>query len=502
LVKKKVEKPKREVTKRQLSQWQRQKRRQRIILGFGIFIIVAVLGIVGVGVYNKWYIAEYKPLHQTVIRVNDTEFDMDYYIKVLKIYGRGQSIDFLYYLADAVVKVIEENELVRQGAMELGISVSDAEVDEELKNRELPISREYRDIVRAELLISKLRDEHFEQQVPVSTEQRHVMAMFLESESQANEVRARLEGDESFADIVGELSLNDFSKDENGDLGRHPEDILTIRLGTSIPDEYAFSGEVGVLSQPLYDETMTKRVGYWLIKVLEREEVLEEEVLEEEVLEEEVLEEEVLEEEVLEEEVLEEEVLEEEVLEEEVLEEEVLEEEVLEEEVLEEEVLEEEVLEEESREAHVQAILLGSQEEALDVTARLEASEDFDKDFAELAGELSQHDASKESGGDLGWLAPGTMSSAFDGFAFDAEIELEMLSEPIRDDTVITKGGYWLLKVVDKDEDRQIEDDDRDLLKNKALNEWVSGLWDNAEIDDSYLDDEKKWWAIERAIGG
>jgi len=54
---------------------------------------------------------------------------------------------------------------------------------------------------------------------------------------------------------------------------------------------------------------------------------------------------------------------------------------------------------------------------------------------------------------------------------------------------------------VDKDEDRQLEDDDRDLLKGKLLNEWVSGLWDNAEIDDSYLDVEKKWWAIMQATG-
>jgi parvulin-like peptidyl-prolyl isomerase len=428
LAKKKVEKRRHEVTKRQLSQWQRQKRRQRIILGFGIFIIVAVLGIVGGG----WYINQYQPLHQTVIIVNDNEFDMNYYIKVLKIYGRGQSTDFLYYLADVLVKVIEENELVRQGAMELGISFSDAEVDEELMNRELPVSREYRDIVRAELLASKVRDEHFEQQMPISAEQRHVMAMLLESESQANEVIAQLEAsedfDKDFADLAGELSLEGISQNENGDLGWHPKDILTIRLGTSMPDEYAFSGEVGVLSEPLPDETITKGVGYWFIKVLEREE--------------------------------------------------------------------------ESGEAHVQAILLGSEEEALDVRARLEASEDFDKDFAELAGELSQHDASKESGGDLGWLAPGTMSSAFDEFAFDAEIELGMMSGPIRDDSVITKGGYWLLKVVDEDEARQIEDDDRGLLKNKALDEWVTGLWDNAEIDDSYLDNEKKWWAIERAIGG
>jgi len=427
LAKKKAKKPQREVTKRQLSHWQKQKRRQRIILGFGIFIVVAVLAIIGVGVYTKWYVPEYKPLREIVIRVNDTEFNMDYYVKMLRYYGEGQPSYYMSYIAGEVVRGIEQNELIKQGAMELGISVSDAAVDEELKNRDLPISREYGDLVRTELLVGKLLDEHFEQQVPVSAEQRHVMAMLLESESQATEVIAELEAGGDFAELAGELSLDDFSRDEKGDLGWHPEHILTALLGTSIPDEYAFSdegGEVGVLSQPIYDETVTKEIGYWLIDVLDRDE--------------------------------------------------------------------------ESEEAHVQAILLGSEEEAQSVTARLEAGEDF----AELATELSQHDASKESGGDLGWLVPATMSSAFDEFAFDAEIELGTLSEPIKDDTVTTKGGYWLLKVVDEDEDRQIDDDDRDLLKSKLLNEWVSGLWDEADIDDSYLDDEKIQWAIQRAVGG
>ena len=429
MVKKKVEKPHRDFTKRQLSQWQKQRRKQRIILGLGIFIIVAVLGIVGVGVYTKWYVAEYKPLRQTVIAVNDTEFNMDYYIKMLKIYGEGQPSYYMYYLANEVVTYIEQNELVRQGAMELGISVSGDEVDEKLKSLDLPLKQTYKDIIRAELLVGKLLDGYFEQQVLVSAEQRHIMAMLLESESQAIEVRARLEDSESFTDIAGELSVEGVSKNIEGDLGWHPRDILTALLGSLIPEEYAFESEVGVLSQPLYDETIAKEVGYWLIKVLERDE--------------------------------------------------------------------------ESGEAHIQAILLGSQEEAQDVRASLEASEDFDKDFADLAKELSQHDASKEDGGDLDWLAPGVMSSAFDEFAFNAEIELGTLSESIRDDTVITKGGYWLLEVVDEDEDRQIEDDDRDLLKGKLLDEWVSGLWDDPENKvESYLDDEKKWWAVERAIGG
>ncbi len=418
--KRKIERPKREVTKRQLSRWQQQKRREHIILGIGIFIIVAVLGIVGAG----WYFGQYQPLHQTVIKVNDTKFNMNYYIKMLKYYGGGQPSYYIYGGADEVVKLIERNELVRQGAMELGISVSNKEVDKELKSYDPPLSKDYRDVVRTDLLVSKLHDEYFEHKVPLFAEQRHIMVMLLESESQATEVRVRLESGEDFGELAGELSLEGLSKTKSGDLGWRPKDILAELLATSIPGEYAFGADVGVLSQPIYDETIIKSMGYWLVEVLERQE--------------------------------------------------------------------------ESEEAHVQVILLGSEEEAQAVRARLEAGEDF----ATLAEELSQLGDSEENGGDLGWLTSGIVSSAFDEFVFDSEVELGTLSQPIRDEVAMTKGGYWLLRVLDKDESRQILDNDRDLLKAVALNEWVSALWDDPEneIDDSYLDDEKKVWAVERAI--
>ncbi len=421
MAKKKVEKPKREVTKRQLSHWQWQRRRQRIILGLGIFIVAAVLGIMGAG----WYIAYYQPLHQTVVRVNNTEFNMDYYIKMLKFYGEGQPIQYMDALADEVVVVIGRNELVRQGALKLGISVSDRAVDEKLKSYDPPLSKDYRDIARTGLLISKLLDRHFEQEVPVFAEQRHIMAMFLESESQATEVRTRVEAGEDLAELAGELSLDGLSKDEKGDLSWHPEDVLAELLATSVPGEYAFGSEVGVLSQPIYDETKTKGIGYWIIKVLERKQ--------------------------------------------------------------------------EPEEVHIQAILLGSEKEAQDVRARLEAGEDF----TTLAQELSQHEATKENGGDLGWLRPGMMSSAFDEFAFNPDLELETLSEPIRDDTVVTRGGYRLLEVLDKEDNKQISDDDRNLLKTKALDGWVLSLWYDPGYEvSSYLKDEMREWAIEKATEG
>ncbi len=410
-----MEKPAREVTRRQLSRWQRQRKRQRIINALGISVIAAVLVIVGSG----WYIGQYRPLHETVITVNDTEFNMDYYVKMLRFFGEGQPSVYVRSLTDQVTSIIQRNELVRQEAeSKLGISVSQQEIDEELKRSDSPLSEDYQDLVGAQLLTSKL-EEYFEQQIPLSTEQRQLMAMFLESEVQAGELRTRLEAGEDFAQMAGEFSLAGLS--DNGSLGWQVKDLLELKLGTSIPGDYAFGAEVGALSQPLYDETMTKSVGYWLIEVLEREEDVEE--------------------------------------------------------------------------ANVQAILLGSEKEAQEVRAGLEAGEDF----AALAKELSQLDGAEADSGYLGLLTPGMATPAFDEVVFGAELEPGAISEPVRDTDIMTEGGYWLVKVVDKAADMQIAEADRDLLKAQALNDWLAALWDDPDnMVDSYLDDKQKAWAVAR----
>jgi len=422
LAKKKVEKPRREPTKRQLSRWQQQKRRQRFIFTIGMAIIIAILGLLGVGVYKQWYIPEYKPLHETVLEVNDTKFDMDYYIKMLKYYYHRQGVSpgYLESLADDVVKVIEQGELIRQGAMKLGISVSDSEVDEMLKSSDPPISKDYQDLVRTQMLVGKLADEYFDKQVPTYAEQRHIFAMFLESEGQANEVRARLEAGEDFSQLAGELSLEANSKGQKGDLGWRPEGILSLVFGTPVLDEYAFSAEEGALSQPILEESRTKEIGYWLIKVLERNE--------------------------------------------------------------------------EEQTAKVKVMLLGSEQEASEVRARLEAGEDF----ATLAEELSQHDDSRSSGGDF--EAFGEMvSSAFSDFAFSSE--LDVLSQPIRDDAMSTKGGYWLVKVSEIDDNRQIAEVDRSLFKADVFNKWAEALFSDPEQKiESYLDVGKKLFAISHVL--
>jgi parvulin-like peptidyl-prolyl isomerase len=439
LAKKKVEKPQREFTRRQLSRRQQQKKRQRIIFGLAILVIVAVLAVIGAGIYIKEYLPN-KPLHETVIEVNGTKFNMQYCIDSIK-FQLGDYYYYAEYYFDYVVEAIERNELIKQEAEELGFTVSDAEVKEVLESYGYDDIPAIRDAIRAQSLLTKLSDEYFDQQVPMFAEQRHIMAMFLESESQANEVIARLEAGEDFTALAAELSLDSTCKEKEGDLGWRPQGVLPLLIGSSVLEENAFNCEVGALSQPIYEEDKTKMVGYWLIEVLERSEV---EAEEEEA-----------------------------------------------------EAAEEE--EEAEVQAKVKVMLLASEEEANEVRARLEAGEDF----ATLAEEFSQHSASSQNGGEFELTSAETISSAFNEFVFDPEVELETLSQPIRDDEVSTTGGYWLIEVVDIDNNMEIDEDNRDFLKGDALNKWVEALWDDPDNNIvSYLDEEKRQWAISYIIGG
>jgi len=519
LAKKIREKPRREVTKRQLARWQQQRRRQRILFGVGVFIIAAALVIVGTG----WYISQYRPLHQIVLKVNDIEFNMDYYIKALKFYGAGQSSYYVYGLADTIPTVIEESELIRQEAMELGITISQDEVDKELESSNPPLSKDYRDFVRAALLIDKLRDEYFETQVPVYAEQRHIMAMFLESESQAAEVEARIGAGEDFAELASELSLEGSTREEGGDLGWHPEGVLTIASGTSLIDDYAFSAEADVLSHPIYEEERIKNVGYWLIKVLERKEKQEQAGIlgillnsKEEAFEirdrletgEDFGE-------------LAEEFSQDESKDDggdlgwltpgeagpafdEFIFNHEIELGVVSEPIFDDTIVTEggywliKVVErkEETEKADVQVILLGNEEEAQEVKTRLKAGEDF----ATVAQEVSQHE-SKDDGGEVTDVTQDMLTVALSEFVFNPEIDLETVSQPIRDDTALTEGGYWLVKVVDKDDNKQIEDSDRELLKAEIFSEWIETLKNDPENKiENYLDSGKKAWAVDRAM--
>ena len=243
-------------TKHQLSKWQRQKRKNRITVIAAAVFLVGILGYVGVGYYDN----AVKPFQEIVISVNDTSYNMGYYVDMLDVQTQGMQPNESY--AQFVASQIEESELMRQGANELGIRVEKEEVDEKIKENSLPDSKVYQDIVSAGLLSEKLVD-YFGSKVTDKMEQAYVKTMLVESQEVADNVTSQLEAGGNFTALLNELS---YDPSAGGDLGWLPAELMPSIIAEIIPD--IEQREVRVI----YDDSVTKNLGYWLIKVTERDE--------------------------------------------------------------------------------------------------------------------------------------------------------------------------------------------------------------------------------------
>ncbi len=402
--------PERVPTKHQLSKWQRQMRIRRIVIIAAAVFLAGILSWVGYGYYKDY---KSDPLREVVIEVNGVPFTMEYYVNMLDAYTAGMNSTVISYYGDYIANMVADGiidaELLRQGAENLDIEVTAEEIDAKLKEAELPSDRVYRDIISADLLQEKL-EEYFGSNLTDTMEQAHVQVMLAESEEVADEVVTRIEAGGNFTVLVEEFSCNSTIE---GDLGWLPEELMP---NTLIADA-AFNLTPGEVSQPIYDETATKNVGYWLIEVTGRQD----------------------------------------------------------------------------GEVEARAMLLGSEAEAERVKAEL-----VSENFSSLAEEYSQHE-SKDEGGELGLLKQGDMGSeAFDQVAFN--IPVNEVSEPVKDESVQTTGGYWLVMVVDRGE-HQLETEVREGLRDKHLNDWFEEWKENSTIE-NLLDEEKKTWAVNEVLKG
>jgi parvulin-like peptidyl-prolyl isomerase len=137
-------------------------------------------------------------------------------------------------------------------------------------------------------------------------------------------------------------------------------------------------------------------------------------------------------------------------------------------------------------------MLLGSEAEAEQRKAELAAG----RNFSSLAEQYSQHE-SKTKGGKLDGLKRGDMgSAAFDQVAFN--ISLNAVNGPVKDTSVQTTNGYWLVKVMDRDV-RQLDEKARQALTDKHLSDWF-GAWTESSTIENRLDTKKKSWATDRAV--
>lgn len=317
------------------------KQLQRIYIGVGVLAALIVL-ILGIGLYQEYY---RKP-RRALATVNGVPIKADYHEKMVayreinlqnsifqlqqQLQGINpndedqqaiaqyyqQQIEYYQSLSEqAPQQVLEElinNELIRQGADQLDISVSEEELDLEIEQQfgydrnpptpsPTPITHtetisgtptptvppmtseqfetsyqeavqgwgdsvgfteaEFRDLFRIGLLANQV-ETYLADQIPSTALQVKASHILLETEEDAQKALERLEAGEDFATVALEMSTDESTKENGGDLGWFP-------LGQMVPDfeKVAFNTPVGQ-----YSEIVPTSFGFHIIYVEDKDE--------------------------------------------------------------------------------------------------------------------------------------------------------------------------------------------------------------------------------------
>jgi hypothetical protein len=197
-----------------------------------------------------------------------------------------------------------EDELIQQKAEELGISASEAEVEETIFNDiqqamaqspQVPITgteeiptptplpqsqvneiydsivnniglsdQAFRDIIQRSLLRTKVQ-EALASQVPTTGLVAHVQLIQTDTRDKATEAQARIEAGEAFTVVAQEVSSDTLTVSAGGDLGWVTTGELPARYGQEVEDT-AFSAEIGTVV------LVESNDQYYLVLVVERDE--------------------------------------------------------------------------------------------------------------------------------------------------------------------------------------------------------------------------------------
>jgi parvulin-like peptidyl-prolyl isomerase len=426
------------MTHRQLSRFKKQQRRQRLIFFGGVGIVVAIVLII----IGGWFAGEYLPWHQTILQVYDTKFDASFFVDTLVFVGKSQGAASLSNMASSVANQIMQDELIRQEAGKLGISVTDEEATQYLTSINIPVDVASIELARGALLTDKVKNTHFGSQVPTSDTLLQVRAMMVESESVAELIRGKMLNSENFTELAKQYALDAASKANLGDYGEHPLSIFKDAFFSTIPMDYIsrVDAKTGDLSQPLSDNA-SKKLGYWLIRINDRPITTSNNLSPEEIANEggtiEVS-------------------------------------------------------------ANVSALFLSSLDEAMAIRARLLAGEAL----GPIAEQYSQYNASKNNKGELGLITSSqNVSDPVNAYVFDQSKKIGEWSQPIRDDTFYyTNGGFWVVQIVSKEANKALASADRDKLISDLYSTWLSDANNTATPHMfNYLNQDNLAWVIAKA---
>lgn len=177
-----------------------------------------------------------------------------------------------------VLNSLIELALIQQAAARMGISISDEQLEARVQETvasgggeekfqewlaESGITpEEFREQLRAELL-TEMVIQQVTGSVPDKAEQVHARHILLSTEQAAQEALRRVQAGEDFAKVAREMSQDDITRADGGDLGFFPKGMLSVPKEI---EDAAFALQPGQVSG-----IVRSPYGYHIIQVLERQ---------------------------------------------------------------------------------------------------------------------------------------------------------------------------------------------------------------------------------------
>ncbi len=183
-------------------------------------------------------------------------------------------------LARTVLDILIEQAVIEQAAVELNITVSDAEVEADIQNMiaqagspdawaqwmsdNLYTEEEYRAAARSQILTLRVRDQVIAnaagQEENETLTQVHARHILVSTEAEAQQIMQRLQNGESFEALALQYSRDVTTRERGGDLG------FFIRENLTTPElaDAAFELQPGELTGPV-----TTALGYHILQTIE-----------------------------------------------------------------------------------------------------------------------------------------------------------------------------------------------------------------------------------------
>jgi parvulin-like peptidyl-prolyl isomerase len=238
-------------------------------------LVVFVLALISIAYYND----RIAPLNDPVLRIGDREFQYAQLERRVKYDIQQGTFALSASLGDAItesLRSLEREELIRQAAAHAGVPVTEADIDDRIRqtlglaegidrNRfaefyrgavlrsGLPV-REYREMVAAAVAQDKIVQQ-IEAGVPEAAEQVQLHLIQVSTQAEAIAIKQRLET-EPFAVIAATESIHS-SRSTAGDLGWVPRGALTPDL-----EDVAFALPVNQMSDVVDSED-----GFFILQV-------------------------------------------------------------------------------------------------------------------------------------------------------------------------------------------------------------------------------------------